>query len=157
MRKAMTIVVTLAIAVLALPATAAGQGSPGVDEYVEELPGPGGGDPSGGGEDSGDADGPLTPAQVTSLEELGSDGAAAAALAQGGGPQGNNHANKSGGFKPAPSGDDHRSGATKILGTLTGNADSGMGIGLPIILGAALVAAVTFLLVRRGRGRSGPA
>jgi hypothetical protein len=157
MRKAMMIITALVIAPLALPTTAPGQSNGGVDEYVEELPGPGGGSPD-GGEDSVDTgDGPLTPAQVSSLGELGSDGAAAAALAQGGGPQDGTDDKDGRGSKAAPSGDDGRSGAAEVLGTLTGNADSGTGIGLPIVLGATLIAAVAFLLVRRSRGRSGPA
>jgi hypothetical protein len=158
MRKAMTIVAAIVLASVALPTTALGQGNAGVDEYVEDLPGPGGGDPTKGGDDSGDpGGGPLAPAEVASLEELGSDGAAAAALAQGAGPRDVNHADNAGGSKPAPSGDDNRSGPAEVLGTLTGNADSGMGLAFPIVLGATLVAAVAYLLVRRTRGRSGPA
>jgi hypothetical protein len=158
MRKAMTILAALGLMAVALPTTALGQGNAGVDEYVENLPGPGGGDPTAGGGDSDDPGaGPLTPAEVASLKELGSDGAAAAALAQGSGPQDANDADNAGGSRPASSGDDDRSGAAEVLGTLTGNSDSGMGIALPIVLGATLVAALAFLLVRRSRGRPGPA
>jgi hypothetical protein len=159
MRKAMTILAALGLMAVALPTTALGQGNAGVDEYVENLPGPGGGDPTAGGDDSDDpgGGGPLTQAEVASLEELGSDGAAAAALAQGSGPQDANDADNAGGSRPAPSGDDDRSGAAEVLGTLTGNSDSGMGIALPILLGTTLVAALAFLLVRRSRGRPGPA
>jgi hypothetical protein len=158
MRKAMTILAALGLVAVALPTTALGQGNAGVDEYVENLPGPGGGDPTAGGDDSDDpGGGPLAPAEVASLEELGSDGAAAAALAQGSGPQDANDADNAGRPKPASPGDDDRSGAAEVLGTLTGNSDSGMGIALPIVLGATLVAALAFLLVRRSRGRPGPA
>ena len=152
MRRSVTILVALAFASAALPSAALGQGNAGVDEYVEELPGAGGGNPGKGGDDPGS--GSLPPAAVASLEDLGSDGAAAAALAQGSGPAGDGTRNAN---RPDPSQRDDGSGiAGDIAGTLTGSSESGMGIALPIVLVAALVAALAFLLVRHSRGRPGP-
>ncbi len=151
----MTILAALVLAPVAVPTAALGQGNAGVDEYVEELPGAGGGKPDKGGGDDGGG-GPLTPAQVTSLEELGSDGAAAAALAQGSGPRMTGRVTPATVTRRPPSVTSARASPTSWAPS-TGDSESGSGVALPIVLVAALVAAVAFLLFRRSRRRPGPA
>jgi hypothetical protein len=155
MLKAVTIMVMLALGPVAVSSTALAQNSAGVDEYVEELPGAGGGKPGPGADDSGGpGGGPLTPAQVDSLEELGSDGAAAAALAQAGGT---GRADRAESSAPAPAEPDDDSGVAEIVGGLAGNSDAGMGVALPIILVGALAVAVASLFLRRTRRGRDPA
>lgn len=151
-----------------VPAAALGQDNAGVDEYSEQVPGGGGNQPSnpnaggGGSGGSGDPDGgPLTPAQVAALEAQGADGAAAASLAQQTGPDstagrggaGDGSAGGGGG-----SAADDGGGLTEIAGNIAGGSDSGMGVALPLILGAALIGALAFVVMRRrGGGQAGNA
>ena len=104
--------------------------------------GAGAGPSSGGG---------LPPSVVNDLEAQGADGAGAAKLAQSTGPDkgkgdGARHAAAS--TNPGDSG----GGVGEVLNQLAGGdgeSDGGMGVALPIILGASLLAAVTLLLLRR--------
>jgi len=154
----MTLLAAMALLTLGLPAVATAQGNGGVDEYEEVLPGPGGGnESSGGGDDGDDSSGPLTPAQVSALEEQGSDGAAAAELAR---QTGSDRDRGPGGDPLSATADvpDDSSGVAEVVGDLAGGSGGGgMGIVLPIVLGAALVGAIAFVVARRRSGRADPA
>ena len=148
MRRVM-VFVTVTLVAAAAPAGALAQG--GVDEYVEQFPGPGGGGDASGGDEP---DGPLTTEQVSALEEQGADGAAVAALAEG----------NDGDGEPRP-GDDERpasrstpddSGVTGMVSGIAGDSGEGIGIALPIALGATVIAAAAFFVVRLRGGRNGP-
>jgi hypothetical protein len=153
----MTIFMAAVLVALVVPAVSLGQGNAGVDEYTEEVPGAGGGKPSSGntgGEDDPTL-GPLTPAQVSALDEAGIDGTAAAALAQATGPAGGDQGN---GGTPDDLGPvDDSSGVADVVGDLAGDSESGIGIMLPIVLALTLLAAVGFVLARRHGGRPGAA
>jgi len=155
-RRLMTLLAAMALLTLGLPAVATAQGNGGVDEYEEVLPGPGGGNESSGGGDEGDdSSGPLPPAQVSALEEQGSDGAAAAELAR---QTGSDHDRGSGDPLSATADvPDDRSGVAEVVGDLAGGSGGGMGIVLPIVLVAALVGAIAFVVARRRGGRADPA
>jgi hypothetical protein len=161
------------LAMLAAPgvATAQGPGNGGADEYSETIPGAGGNHPTspgggGGGGEPGEptgGGGPLTPAQIAALEAAGEDGAAAAALAQSTGRDTKQTAGKGSGATAdedgassgASSGDSAGSGITELVGDVAAGSDDGMGPVLPIILAAALIGAIAFLIVRRGGGQAG--
>lgn len=169
MRRICTLIAATALLVSAVPAMAMAQGNAGVDEYTETVPGAGGDKPSmgGGGDGSGESSGggPLTPSQVAALEEQGPDGAAAAGLAQSTGPDskgtpgGKEGESFAGTEAPsgAPGSDTSGSGIPGAIGDLAGGSDSGMGLVLPIVLVAALLGAVAFVIARRGGGQAGPA
>ena len=155
MRRVLTVLIVAALGVCLPPAAALGQGG-GVDEYTEQLPGAGGGKPtSGGGDDENSTGGgPLSPAAVDSLDELGSDGTAAAELAQTSGPGTAQSPGDSGGSDAAVP--DETSGAVDV-GNLAGDSGDGVGIALPIVLALILLAAVGFVIVRRTGRRPGAA
>ena len=165
------------VAALALPGVAMGQGS-GADEYSEDIPGGGGNQPSNqnGGGSGGTGGGSTLPSGTQAdLAAQGDDGAAAANLAQQTGPGENGNGGKSNGagsgdgaggtgsgssgdvnLAPADS-DSSGSGIGGVVADLAGGSDDGMGLLLPIILGSVLVAAVAFVLFRRGGGSPGSA
>jgi hypothetical protein len=147
---------------VAVPGAAA-QDHSASDEYTENVPGVGGDSPSsdhtggGGGVGGGDAS-PLAPAVVDDLNASGADGQRAAALAEQTAPAHDpaNGADSANGGGSDGSGSSDRShsdsggGIGGVVDQVVGTSDSGgMGIALPIILGAALVAALLFLLARR--------
>ena len=159
-----------------------GQGS-GADEYTEDIPGGGGNNPSnqnnggsGSGSDGTGSGSTLPSGTQADLAAQGDDGAAAANLAQQTGPGGNGNGNgaKSNGagsgdgagagsgsggdvnLTPADS-DSSGSGVGDVVADLAGGSDDGMGLLLPIILGSVLIAAVAFVLIRRGGGSPGSA
>ncbi len=147
------IIVPIALlALIAAPVQAAAQGGGhgAIEEYTEQLPGGGGGNPTGDSGDSGDSGGLLTPAQVAALEAEGSEGAKAAKAAQSTGPD-RQGGGSDGSGAPAPEGDD---GAPlgEVVVELAGGDDSGLGVALPIVLGAALLGALAFVIARRGGG-----
>src|SRR5688500_17386042 len=78
MRRISILVATLAV--LAAPATAWAQDNSAVDEYQEHVPGARGDRPS--DEVGGGGGGSLPPGSAAALQARGSDGAAAAALAE---------------------------------------------------------------------------
>lgn len=133
----------------------------GVDQYTENVPGAGGDEPSsqigsGGGAGSNGGGGGggsrLPPRVAHEFGHAGSDGAAAASLAEATAPDGADAA----GVDSARGGNRSRAssggGVGGIVGTGVGAASTGsygMGIALPIILAATLVAALGFLLSRR--------
>jgi hypothetical protein len=162
----------LSLAVIALLIAAAGvaaQDHSASDEYTENIPGVGGDSPSsdhtgGGGGVGGEDSSPLAPAVVEDLNASGADGQGAAALAEETAPA-HNDGNSANGTNPGGRGSSGRShsdsggGIGGVVDQVVGTSDSGgMGIALPIILGAALVAAFLFLLARhRGPGEPGSA
>ncbi len=159
------LVITAALALLVLPATAQAQqgGGSAADEYTEDVPGAGGNQPS-SDDDSGAAAGPssgggLPPSVVNDLEAQGADGAGAAKLAQSTGPDKGKGDAKDAAASTNPG--DSGGGVGEVLNQLAGGdgeSDGGMGVALPIILGVSLLAAVTLLLLRRrGTGPGEPA
>ena len=145
----------VAIMLLA-PTVASAQGPGGSDEYVEQLPGAGGDQPSQNsaedGEDPETAE-PLAPAAEEALDEQGADGNAAAELAQATGPDGGGDSAEGGGSE---SGSGGGSGLPDVVGNVAGEADdSGMGVLLPLVIGGTVVAALAFVIVRRRRRHAG--
>ena len=144
------LIALLAIAAFAaLPSVAGAQGgNTAVEGYVEQLP-------KGGGDDQADdtsnasalgEDGPLTPTEVADLESVGgADGAAAAQLAQSTAPERQDGAS-GGPAEPAQASD---SGLAEVVGDVAGGDDSGVGLLLPLVLVAAVIGAIAFVVVRR--------
>lgn len=174
MRKVLTSLAVLALLALPGATVAHAQGNAAVDEYSESTPGGGGNKPSnsgsGSGSSSGDASsGPLTSAQIAALEAQGRDGAAAAALAQSTGPDGKGQNREGAGSagltggggaanEPTQAQDSGGPGITEAIGDLAGGSDSGMGPVLPIVLIAAVMGSLAFVVVRRrGSGHAGSA
>lgn len=161
---------TAALVVLCATATGAAAQSPsensGIDQYTENVPAADGDKPSdeslGGGPSdggSGDREGPLPPAVADELQAAGPAGQAAAALAEATAPRTRTES-ESGRRADAESG----SGATGLGSAASGGGgvgstldriaggsseSGGMGIALPIILGASLVAAALYGVSRR--------
>jgi hypothetical protein len=161
-------VATLAAALLALPAAAHAQevppGNSGVDQYLENLPGPGGDKPSndvGGG--GGGGGGNLPPGVAEDLEAQGPNGAAAAALAEQTVPeQPKGNAGDESAKGPSTGGDvkreDDGSSLGDIFSALAGSDSGGMGIFLPILLAGTLLCALVLIVTRARRGdRTGEA
>ena len=137
-------------------------GNAGVDEYLETIPEAGGNRavrPGTGDREERSGGGALDSDTRRELESLGDDGREAARLADqtaqrsedaGSGPS------TGAGGAPSGAGLDGRSGAGlgTVLGQTVSAEDGGMGIALPAILLAALLAAVGLLVLRRRR--SGP-
>lgn len=140
-------------------------GPPGqseVDQYSETVPGPCGDQPVGPGAGGGSGGGTPLPAGVLEdLEALGPDGAAAAALAQATGPgkgsEGSGGPGSSGGEAGDASGLPEASAGGSLLAgvvdAITGGAgdgdEDGLGLILPLILLAVVVAGVIYGLRRR--------
>jgi hypothetical protein len=156
MRRTLAALIALALLV---PAAAAAQGSktnapPGnsaIDEYLETVPGPtGNGVPrprvAGGGT--------LTAAERDRLEQLGADGRTLATIVEATSP-----APASGATSPAPKKHRPATGVVRLpdakghapLGAVLGVAegDGGMGLLLPAILLASLLAVIGLVLLRR--------
>jgi hypothetical protein len=134
-------------------------GNSSVDQYTESVPTAGGGSHhSGGGGNSGSSSIPQSTAQ--SLDSQGSTGQAAANLAEATAPKrvpshhkkhaGNSHRDRGSSLAPVAHPGDGPAAGQSI------GSDSGGGIGLllPIFLGASLLAAITVVAVRR-RGSGG--
>lgn len=171
MRKALLLVIALLGLATAVPGTAFAQDNSAIDEYTENVPNAGGderneqaGGGSGGGGDGEEGSNPLPQGTSEELQRKGSDGGAAAALAEATAPKGSAGGERSdpgaaGGDRngsstePARSGgDDGVPSVSDVVVGLAGSDSDGMGIWLPILLGAALLAALGFLAVRRFRG-----
>ena len=161
------ILMTLVALALALPSAAAAQqpqtnappGNSGIDEYLETVPGAGGDRrttrPGDGGEGGGG--GALTRAQRERLERLGPDGRALAGVVdatspggsgQGGARRGDGRAEGSTRETPPPIADG-QSPLRQALDAASGQDDGGLGLLLPGILTASLLAVVTLILLRR--------
>jgi hypothetical protein len=171
-RTRIAIVALTALFVVAVPVAGAAAesrvppGVSGANQYSETLPGPGGNDRTGGGSGK-------TPAQAVGkenaakLEALGPEGEAAAELAAetapGGGKAAGGHggAASNGGASEGSSsgaGASGSSGLDQVLGQVTGTGGSesgsnGMGLLLPLLIAAAIVAAAAYALNRRRTAR----
>lgn len=177
MRGITLAIATLGIAVLALPAGAWGQGNSAADQYIENPPGvtgegdpgsgsPGGGnsggDPSGTGGESAGTPAEASPVPQSTIDELnasGSDGRAAASLAQQTSP-GGGAPDLSGKTRviegPPPLSGDRPSVRGDSAQTLSSANDGGIGLTVWLILAAAaLVTAATIVLGRRRFSGSG--
>ena len=163
MRRLFLVLTALLAIAAVLPMVASAQDNSAIDEYIEGVPEGGGEQPSdeqggGGGGAPGSGGGeatPLPPGTSQDLESEGASGAAAAALAEATAPSGPRERGAAeGNFSRddedgPPSVGDVVGG---IAGGSAGGSDSGgLGTALPIILGAALLAALAVLVARRLR------
>ena len=140
-------------------------GNSEIDQYSENVPGPCGDqpvNPPSGGSDTPPS-GSVPPGTVDDLNSLGADGQAAAALAQATAPrnqgsddnggEGAGGAEGLGGAAALADDIDASNGSIfdEIFDAITGSGDGGNGLGilLPIILIAALIAAVAYSRTRR--------
>lgn len=161
--------ITLSIAVLAAAIVAPGvavaqelpPGSSGVDQYTENIPGPGGDKPSNGLDkpDGGNSDGGnLPPGVAEELAAQGADGTRAAILADVTAPERSKRGEKArgdGGAAGEAAGDGADGGGTiaGIVSALVGS-DGGMGVFLPILLVVTLLVALAVAATRlRRRGQ----
>jgi hypothetical protein len=161
MRKILTATMMLALAAAAFPPIATAQTNSAIDQYTEGAPGAGGSNQSGGGSAGGGGQA-LPQSSADALDAQGSSGQAAANLAQSTAPPGSGEATTDrggdhGGGDDEGSGTDSRERGDSKGNTTSESGDSGgFGVGLPILLFAALVAAVAFTIVRRRRGPDQP-
>jgi hypothetical protein len=176
-------VLLVAILLATAGTTTAAQNVPpgvsGANQYTETLPGPGGNAPAGGGTSTGGGTGaPKSAAQTLGatnarkLEALGPEGKAAAALATESSPanssskkavrKGSKHASQGSGAKAgsstsAGSSDAQgSSGIQQVLGQITGTGGSnsgGMNWLLPLLIGASVVVAATYIFARHRPAR----
>jgi hypothetical protein len=163
MRK-LAVVLFALFALLATPATGYAQDNSAQDEYTENVPAGGGDRPSdnAGGGGSGEGGGSLPPGTVQDFQALGADGEAAAALAEATAPGGENGRDRATGTRggdgaPATGGG---SPIGDVVGDVAGGSgdEGGMGVALPLILGASLLGAIALLVARRrGGSEAGPA
>jgi hypothetical protein len=153
MTRAITALVALALAVPALahgqaPQTNAPPGNSAVDEYLETVPGATGNTrpraPAQAG--AGAGTGVLSAAERARLERLGPDGKTLADAVEATAPA----TKKSTSTKADDVESAGRSPARELLDAVGGNdGGGGMGLVLPGILIAALLAAITLVLLRR--------
>jgi hypothetical protein len=155
-------------ALIAFPQYASAQANSGIDQYEENLPGAGGDRSTGGG---GTGSGGSGDGSAGSGLDAGSAGFGSSLRAEEAGAGG-----RSGGQQPGADSnagsrhgldDDVSSvsaqqgpGLGNSVGTVENTSDGGgMGIALPIILGASLVGALAFLVARRlrAKGQASPA
>jgi hypothetical protein len=142
----------LVLAALALPSAAAAAGSnappgnSGVDQYFETIPSAGGNHPAARGAKPGA--GGLSAAERRRLAAAGPTGAAAADLAAANAPRRARHHAPAGTTAPLPSAAG-RSPFSAALHAVSGSDSSGLGILLPLILGATLLAGILAVAVRR--------
>jgi hypothetical protein len=150
----------LLLVALIFPVAASAQDGSAIDEYVEGVPTAGGNSHPGAG--GGGDRAPLPSGVADELEAAGADGQAAANLAEtpappaeqhrGNAGEGDNAGDQSGANSGTRTSVDRGSGIGGIVdAVVVGSGDSGMGILFPAILVSALVAAVAFILARRGR------
>jgi hypothetical protein len=137
-------------------------GNSEIDQYSENVPGPCGDqpvNPPGGDSDTPGAD-PLPSGTADDLSSFGADGQAAAALAQSTAPpnrglDGANGGEGAGAAEGASPGtaEDGDSILESIVNAFTGSADGedgdGLGLLLPLILAAVLLAAIAYGIRRR--------
>lgn len=163
MRPHARLLLLCALAVLALPAPAPAQstappGNAGIDEYVETVPSATGNRATRDGNKGGGA---LTPAQRKALEALGEDGRVLAETVEatapaksrttsGGGRDADPGASAPATVPPRASGG---SPVEAVVEAASGGASGGMGLLLPIILGATAALAVAVAVGRRRASR----
>jgi hypothetical protein len=122
-------------------------GGSAIDQYQEDLPGPGGNKPTQGIGPGGGHN--LPPGTASALQSKGQAGAVAAALAAATAPRGHNR----GGGKGSTGG----SGAGSSVGRLFGGSGSGgMGALFPILLAGIALASGLAFAARRRASRAGP-
>ena len=152
--------VSLVVLGLSAPAASAGtppllpEGPSGANQYTETLPGAGGNETTRGIHEKEGGSGAKTPAaalgreNAARLEALGAAGREAARLAAAGAPRGVGGARAGGGAGRSGSSTSGSSAVGQILGQLTGSSDSGGGMGLllPLLIVAAIVAAAAFVI-----------
>jgi hypothetical protein len=154
-------------ALLVIPAAAAAQQAPPpdseLDQYIPSFPGAKGDKELGGG-GNGDGDegrqagaDPVPAATEEELRSLGPAGGAAADFAVGSAPRAGNggkggEADGSGGKAGGKGGGaDGRSSVGAVAGALGGDtSDGGIGVLLPLLLGAIAVGGILYVLRRRG-------
>lgn len=180
-RVALASAAALLIAVVAFPSSALAQGAAG-DQYTEQVPdadgsaggsppaieevpdagessgsgGGGSGPSSGGGGADGSGSGALSPSTINEFEQGGDEGSAAADLAQRTAPESKalDHAGRqaqAGGLDPGAA-----SGAGVFDSVQDDGGSNGMGVALPILLAAALLAAGAYWFIRRRNQRTAP-
>jgi hypothetical protein len=144
----------LVLAALTLPSAAAAAGSnappgnSGVDQYFETIPSAGGNHPAARGAKPGA--GGLSAAERRRLAAAGPAGAAAADLAAANAPRRARHHHGPGATTTAPlPSAAGRSPFSTALHAVSGSDSSGLGILLPLILGATLLAGILAVAVRR--------
>jgi hypothetical protein len=115
-------------------------GKSGADQYFETIPSARGNVAPPPANGTGAA---AATAGERRLARLGKDGQAAAAVAAAAAPGSGPHARG----RSAPSGSDASS--TSLRRLITGSDSGGLGIWLPILLGASLLGAIVFALLRR--------
>jgi hypothetical protein len=168
--RAITLAFLALLATLLLPAVAGAQGNAGIDQYTETPPtadgesdgaafgasGNGGGSGS-GAEGEGGGGEPLPADTRDALESLGSDGAAAADIAEATAPSSGSGADggERGGFEASrPTGEGSGGGSGDGIGgvvdALAGSDSEGLGVTLPLILLLSLLG-VLGLVVSRSR------
>lgn len=161
------------VALLALPpAVAIGQGAPAdseFDQYVPDLPGGAGDEAVGGGPGGGSSKGDsIPPSNLEQLRSTGPVGESAANFFEEAGvasdsPAGQADASEgSQGTRKGGSGDDATSAnaataeseslPSALLDALAGDADEGMGVAFPFILGLIAAGGAVFVLTRRVDG-----
>jgi hypothetical protein len=157
--RTLAAVALAALAALGAPAAAAAArviappGNSGVGQYVEVVPTAGGGVPVGGAQPG---KGPVLPAStVRRLTASGPEGKALAAFAQSTGtPTGSGaHRPSSAAKQPSPSGLRSSAQYPVLRGTPHGSA-GGLGLGLPLVLGAIALVGAALAVGRRVRSAS---
>jgi hypothetical protein len=145
------------LALLAIPPAAAAQQAPPpdseLDQYVPNFPGAkgdkelgGGGEGDGGGGGQAGADPVLPAATQEELGSAGPAGKAAADFAEGSAPGGGDGGTSGKGAKA-----DGQSSVSAIVGAaLGGTSGGGIGVLLPLLLGAIAVGGILYVLRRRG-------
>lgn len=151
MTRALVLILALCLALPAAavaakaPQTNAPPGNAGIDEYLETVPGASGNHrPTPPGQQGGG--GGLTPSQRAKLDRLGPDGRTLANAVD----STSSSATTPKKTQITATGSDGRSPLAELLNTITGSdGGSGMGVLLPGILVAALLAAIVAVLLRR--------
>lgn len=140
-------------------------GNSSVDQYTESVPTAGGGSHHSGGGGSNNSSSSIPQSTAQSLDSQGSTGQAAANLAQATAPKrvpshhkkhaGNSHRDRGSSVVPvAHPGDGPSAGGA--AGQSLGGDSGGIGLALPIFLGASVLAAVAVVAVRRRGSGSNP-
>jgi len=140
----------VALMLLAVPTTAIAQapetnappGNSAVDEYFETVPGATGDRSSGAAGGPAGSGGGLSPAERARLERLGPDGKALADVIEATSPT-----------RPTPAktplASEGRSPVSEVFDAAIGGGEGGMGVFLPLILLASLLATIALMLLRR--------
>jgi hypothetical protein len=174
MRKQALIIFALG-ALVALPQSAFAQTNPGIEQYEENAPTAGGDRPSSGGQTGTGGGGDGSGSGSAGTGSVDSGGSTASGTASGDANAGAAGApsDASGSRQGDGSRQDTRQGTPEAVTSAAAEQGSspvrplgaeedspdegGMGVALPIVLAASLVAALAFVVARRMRGRHAPA